>query len=187
MLSVVANPAGPGLNQVVPWMLHIDKSHCIYIAGGLVFCDRCCSILSQPRKSRLHEPCVPLSMFSESNPKQLHGSRGRIASLKAGSLAGTHLQRWPNGLPKSTKVYPKRIWFVPKEPTEERSVGSAVSSSSPPGLGPIGLGLPFAAQANATRESACFIADLLGPQSYFHSTKEDEQEAAAINQGIGDH
>lgn len=184
-LSVV-NPGGPGLSQVVPWMLQIDKSHCLYVAGVLVFCDKCCSILSQPRKSRLHEPCVPLPMFSDSNSKQLHGSRGRTTSLKAGSLTGTHLKRWPIGLPKHTRVYPKRIWFVPKEPTET-SVGMFASPSTRPSLGPIGQGLPFAALANSTSESASFIADLLGPHSFFHTTREDEEEAASIKQGVDYH
>ena len=73
---------------------------------------------------------------------------------------------------------------MPPEPAKG-SIGNAPPFSASQCFGPIGLSLPFAAQANATSESASFIADLLGPNSFFHSTREDEEEAALINQGVG--
>ena len=79
-------------------------------------------------------------------------------------------------------VHPKRIWFVRKGSVFSGGVDSSISAPSPPStLGPIGQGLPFAALANATSGSASVIAELLGPNSYFHTTREDEEEAAALN------
>lgn len=109
--SVLGVSPAPGLgtqasvyDNTAPWMLNLHESHSLYVAGGLVFCNKCGSIQSVPRKTRLSEECVPLPEYSISNPQQKHGSHSKINQLMKGSLSGAHLSRWPNGAKKQIKL-----------------------------------------------------------------------------------
>jgi hypothetical protein len=111
-----------------PWMLAVDSSHTLYVAGGLLFCSKCGTIASMPRKSRLHEICIPLPEYSPQNPSQKHGSLSRIAGLLGGSITSTHLSRWPNGADKRIRIKPLR--FHPRAPQVVRNEDAPVSQDS---------------------------------------------------------
>ncbi len=74
-----------------------------------MFCGMCGLVATGRRKSDLELPCrksIPI------------GSKGRVRSLLRGSCKGCGWKVWPNGLPASTLIPPKRLKKPLKGPVE---------------------------------------------------------------------
>ena len=82
----------------------------MFTVGGVVFCDKCASIASLQRKSRLHNECEP------PEGGVVAGPLARINALLRGNLKGTGLTRWPDGSSSSATLKASR--FLP--PTTSR-------------------------------------------------------------------
>ena len=139
--SVSTVTLGVGLQSfLTPWMHKAHHTHELWTAGGLIFCTKCGCTQAQPRKSRLLEDCIPLPEYSPLKPTVKHGSWGRVTLLKAGSLKGTHLKRWPSGVDGKVRIIPKRFFVspptLPKPPAKlvlaEREVSEVDMSSALP-------------------------------------------------------
>ena len=85
-----------------PWAFHLHPHHNLWFIGGIVFCDKCGSICSNDRKSRLQEDIC--------EPAKIGGPQRRIQALKGGTIKGTHFKVWPDGSESSTIKVPKRIY-----------------------------------------------------------------------------
>ena len=91
-----------------PWMLGFHASHHFYVAGGCIFCTLCGFVATGRKQSGLEQPCrksIPI------------GSKGRVRALLRGSCKGCGWKAWPNGLPGSTLIPPKRLKKPQKDPT----------------------------------------------------------------------